>query len=249
MRILTANVRAGGNPTTIPPFIARCAAHEPDVIVLSEFRDGPRGELVRERLRHFGFCAQSGMHGRRGNAVLIAAVTPFESIGNPFELPDDEYPNAVVQASIEGIRVFGVYLPGQERKRPHLRALIAEAQRCNDEGVEALCIGDFNAGRNATDIELNLRTGKLIHAFGAADLYQELEKYWVEAWERLHPEEYEFSWYPFRRIPPPYRRNGWRLDKAFFSRSLLPRLHGAAYDHGFREELLTDHSALIVELA
>ena len=47
----------------------------------------------------------------------------------------------------------------------------------------------------------------------------------------------------------PQRANGWRLDKAFLSAALMPHLRDAFYDHSFRLDALTDHSALIVDLA
>jgi hypothetical protein len=39
------------------------------------------------------------------------------------------------------------------------------------------------------------------------------------------------------------------LDKAFLSPALLARLQDAFYDHEFRLQALTDHSALVVDLA
>ena len=120
--------------------------------------------------------------------------------------------------------ILGVYLPGQDRKRPHLRCLIAYAEFCNANAIDALCIGDFNSGRNATDIELNLRRSRFVDEFSTADLYAEFEEHWTEAWAYKHPDEYEFSWYPFRTDPDYTSSSGWRIDKAFVSRSLLPRV-------------------------
>ena len=123
------------------------------------------------------------------------------------------------------------------------------AQYCNEHGIDAIAIGDFNSGRNATDIELNLHRASLADEFSTADLYAELEEHWTEAWAFMHPDEYEFSWYPFRTDPDYRSRDGWRIDKAFVSRSLLPRLRSAEYDHFFRLDRLTDHSAIAVDLA
>jgi exonuclease III len=43
-------------------------------------------------------------------------------------------------------------------------------------------------------------------------------------------------------------RGGWRIDKAFASPAALARMTAADYDHGFRRDRLTDHSALIVDV-
>jgi exodeoxyribonuclease-3 len=246
VRVLTVNVRSGGNAATIRPLLARCERHEPDVLVLSEFRDTKAGATIRSELARLGFAHQAGTDGHRGNGVLVAALEPFESVVNPFGLDADQYPFAVVQATFGQLRIYGVYLPGQDRKRPHLRCLIAAAEA--SAGRRVLAIGDFNSGRNHTDIELNLRTGKLIDAFSTADLYAELEQHWTESWQALHPDSYEFSWYPFRVDPNYSSRNGWRIDKAFVSQSLFGSLREAEYDHRFRLDRLTDHSGLLVSL-
>lgn len=243
------NVRAGGTRATAGTLLERALEHRPDALVFSEFRDNAAGELFRRGAAGAGLTHECATLGHRGNGVLIAAARPFTGMRNPFGLPEDDYPNAVIEARFEDLRLFGVYLPGQDRKRPHLRCFIATARRYDESGIEALAIGDFNSGRNATDIELNVGRSTLADEFSTADLYAELECEWTEAWQHLHPDRLEYSWYPFRKSPPAHRRNGWRIDKAFVSRALQPRLLRAAYDHGFRLEGLTDHSALIVDLA
>lgn len=226
--------------------MARCLSHRPDCIVFSEFRNNSVGAQVRRTLESAGYPHQAaGAPEYRSNGVLVAARKKFVALPNPFGLSDDEYPNAIIEARFGTYRVYGVYLPGQDRKRPHLRCLIAAAQRWNERNVAAVAIGDFNSGRNETDIELNLGRRRLADEFSTADLYAELEQHWTEAWLHVHPGKTEFSWYPFR-TNASQRRNGWRIDKAFVSNALLPQLCNAEYDHGFRLEGLTDHSALIV---
>lgn len=248
MKVLAVNVRSGGSRTSIGPLVERCALHAPGVAVFSEYRDTPAGAYLRERAAAIGLEQQAWTQGHRGNGVLIAAAEPFESVRNPFGLSEEEYPNAVVLARFPAMHLFGAYLPGQDRKRPHLRCLIAAAQRYNARNANAMCIGDLNSGRNETDIELNVRTGRLADEFSTADLYAELERYWTEAWLAAHPDELDYSWVPFRLDRSYEGRNGWRIDKAFVSQPLLPKLRSAEYDHGFRKERLTDHSALIVDL-
>jgi exonuclease III len=247
LRILALNLRSGGSRSSIDRLVARCLTHRPDVLTFSEFRNNAAGELIRQTLRAAGYAHQSGSVQHRGNGVLIAAGRAFSALPNPFGLADDEYPHAVVEARFDEVRVYGVYLPGQDRKRPHLRCLIAAAQRWNERNVSAVAIGDFNSGRNATDIEINLGKKRLADEFSTAGLYAELETHWTEAWLHEHPGEIEFSWYPFRVDESARRHNGWRIDKAFVSDALLPKLRSADYDHGFRLEGLSDHSALVVD--
>jgi exodeoxyribonuclease III len=248
LRILTLNLRAGGNAVTIPQIVRRASHLDADTLVFSEYRDNRVGAMLRTELERLGLTHQA-FTAAHANGVLVASVEPFRPVANPFGLSQDQYPNAVLQARFERLCLYGVYLPGQDRKRPHLRCLIAAAKYHNEAGDNAICIGDLNSGRNETDIEINLRSGRLRDEFSTADLYRELESHWTEAWAHLHPGEFEFSWYPFRREPPDRRpRNGWRIDKAFLSPKLLPNLSGAEYDHLFRLDRLSDHSGLIVAL-
>lgn len=249
MRILAVNLRSGGSRSTFAALIGRALGHRPDVLTLSEFRNNATGSEIRSMLESVGYGHQAASPSEYlGNGVLIAAREPFAALRNPFGLSDDEYPNAIVEARFEKLRVYGVYLPGQDRKRPHMRCLIAVAQRWNERHVAAIAIGDFNSGRNETDIERNLGRRRLADEFSTADLYAQLERHWTEAWAYTNAGKAEFSWYPFRTAASPLRRNGWRIDKAFLSNALLPRLRSARYDHGFRLEGLTDHSALVVDI-
>jgi len=248
MRILALNLRAGGNADTVPRILQRASYVDADTLVLSEHRDNSVGGRLRSEAERRGFAHQAFTPSKRGNGVLVASTKPFRAVANPFGLSEDEYPNAVLQGAFEGFDLYGVYLPGQDRKRPHLRCLIALAARTNEMGSSALCIGDFNSGRNETDIEVNARSGQRRDEFSTADLYAELETYWTEAWAHLHPGEYDFSWYPFRLDPVRVSRAGWRIDKAFLSPKLVPRLRAAEYDHWFRHDRLSDHSGLIVDI-
>lgn len=246
MRVLAINVRAGGISAKIDALIERALDRGADAYVLSEFRDTASGARIRAALEQHGFGRQAYSQGHRGNGVLVAANEPFEPVFNPAGLPEDNYPNAMIECIFARLHIIGVYLPGQDRKRPHLEYLIRMAHAMNEGSVPAMAIGDFNSGRNETDIEVNAGRTRLADEFSTADLYARLEREWDEAWLLKHPGGGEYSWYP--RMGTPVRRSGWRLDKAFVSHALRPRVRDAYYDHGFRLEALTDHSALIVDL-
>jgi exonuclease III len=248
VRILALNLRAGGNAGTIPAIVRRVSHLDADIVVFSEYRDTRAGSLVRAELNRIGLSYQAFTPATRGNGVLVASAAQLQALPNPFGLPENEYPNAVLLARIAELQIYGVYLPGQDRKRPHLRCCIAAARRHNEAGDSVICIGDLNSGRNETDIEINLRSGRPRDQFSTADLYHELEQEWTEAWAYLHPGQYEFSWYPLRRDPSYRSYAGWQIDKAFLSPKLLPRLKAAEYDHVFRLDGLSDHSALVVDL-
>jgi exonuclease III len=246
VRILAVNVKAGGLNAKIDALIERALDRRAEVYVFSEFRDTPAGGRIRQATERSGLHHQAYSQGHRGNGVLVAAMQAFEPVYNPAGLPEDAYPSAMIECIFERVHIIGVYLPGQDRKRPHLEYLIHLAQAMDAHNVAAMAIGDFNSGRNETDIEANAGKKRLVDEFSTADLYGLLERQWRELWLYKHPDTLEFSWYP--RMGTPQRKNGWRLDKAFASRALLPRVRDANYDHSFRLDGLTDHSALIVDL-
>lgn len=246
MRTLSVNVRAGGTKAKIDDLLERALAHRANIYVFSEYRDTAGGARIRETMRRAGFSHQAYSAGHRGNGVLVAAAQPFTPVYNPAGLPQDEYPAAMIECVRGDLHVIGCYLPGQDRKRPHLSYLIRFAEIANAASMRVLAIGDFNSGRDATDIEANAGGKRRADEFSTADLYAQLEERWTEAWLYRNPERTEFSWYP--QMGPPERRNGWRLDKAFVSRALLPKVTNAFYDHDFRSQRLTDHSALVVDL-
>ncbi len=245
MRILALNVKAGGTSAKIDALLERVLGHRADVHVFGEFRDSATGARIRETLARADIPHHAYSPGHRTNGVLVAAREPFTPVRNPCGLPEDSYPNAMIECIFPGVHIIGVYLPGQDRKRPHLECLIRLARSMDEHNVAATVVGDFNSGRNETDIEANVGKRRLADEFSTAGLYGLLERQWREAWLYEHPDALEFSWYP--RMGPPQRKNGWRLDKAFVSRALLAGLRGAFYDHSFRLDALTDHSALIVD--
>ena len=245
-RILALNVRAGGIRAKLDALLERALQLDAQICVLSEFRDTVSGERIREAMTRAGHRHQAFSSGHRGNGVLVASTVPFEAIPNPAGLPEAAYPHAMIECVFPDWHLIGCYLPGQDRKRPHLCYMIRFAQAINERNLPAIAIGDFNSGRNDTDIEANLGKTRLVDEFSTADLYALLERQWTEVWQHFHPGEHEFSWYP--QMGRPERRNGWRLDKAFASKTMLPRISGAHYDHSFRLDALSDHSALIVDV-
>jgi exonuclease III len=74
------------------------------------------------------------------------------------------------------------------------------------------------------------------------------ERAWADAFRHLHGDRREYSWYS-------HRNNGFRLDQAFCNPQLLCSLRGFRHAWGLnpdepgRREGLSDHAALIIDLA
>ena len=231
MRVLTWNIRAGGG-SRIVAIAGAIATHQADVLVLTEYRSGVAGAALRAALRDMGYAWMSPVLPPPGrNGVLIAAKTPprgcgivTESVAEPWRL---------VTANFGPARVFGVYMPNLKAKIPYWEALIAAA--APHAGKRALAIGDFNTCRafvdeaGATDV-----TAPFINRIEDAG--------YRDVWRDRFPDGREFSWFS-------HRGNGFRVDHAFASRGLSSRIGEIRYSHAERAPGLSDHAALVLEIA
>ncbi len=80
--------------------------------------------------------------------------------------------------------------------------------------------------------------------FIAADRFAALsEQGWIDTWRAKHGSKREFSWFSAKG-------NGFRVDHAFASPSLAPRIVSVEYVHSSREGVAapSDHSALTLEI-
>ncbi|MGE0415996.1 MAG: endonuclease/exonuclease/phosphatase family protein, partial [Acetobacteraceae bacterium] len=101
----------------------------------------------------------------------------------------------------------------------------------------SLFIGDFNTGRNDLDKAPNGTR------FVRADFMDQITTSgYVDLWRVRHPEHREYSWFS------PQGQNGFRLDHAFGTEALSQQVLDCRYDHNVRNEGLSDHSALIVDV-
>ena len=101
-----------------------------------------------------------------------------------------------------------------------------------------LFIGDFNTGRHRMD--------ELGKTFVCAEHFERLtQSGWIDAWRHFNGACLEGTWYS--RFPGGRKGNPFRLDHAFVSPALLPRLRNCYYSHSEREAGISDHSMIVVE--
>jgi exonuclease III len=65
-------------------------------------------------------------------------------------------------------------------------------------------------------------------------------------WRHHNPDTTECTWYS--KFKGGVRGNGFRLDHAFATLSLRPRVTACRYSHVERDAGVTDHSMVIVEI-
>lgn len=229
LRVLTWNIQRGGGRRLDE--IAECiTSHDPDVIVLTEYGRNLRAEGFLSTLAGRGW--EHHLHSeppKWSNGVLIAARLPISSHSFGDGMPPAR--ERWLGVEVAGINLTGIYFPLEDAQPAHWDHLLAHAPRLSDE--RHIITGDFNTGRHWLDEDRDV----LKHA----RYIDELEGLgWQEGWRRLHPEGREYTWYS--RVG-----NGFRLDHAFLSPALLPRLVSAEYSHKERASGVSDHSVLLTE--
>jgi exodeoxyribonuclease III len=233
VHLILLNIQHGGGPRA-----ARIAdwvlSRSPDVVVLPEWRDGTKGELIKSDLEAQDFhVATTALTRPRSNGVLVASKSAFRS--SPVT-PNGSKSGALLLADISNWRLLAAYFPQLDAKRAFFDVCIDQSLR--SANVPFLILGDLNTGKNGVDVEGNGAP------FACADLFEALTTRagLVDLWRLEHGDKQEWSW----RSPV----NGFRVDHAFandeFTRQ-FSTIH-CAYNHAPRVSGLTDHSALILVL-
>lgn len=230
MRIVSWNIRHGGG-TRIAAILRCLAEYRPDVLVLVEFRQGQGGDRLRGELSQHGLSEHAiATAGPKQNSVLIAARKSFETMTLPGIEDGDAH--RVVGVSFGELDLFGFYFANGEKKIPLWRSLLTAAPSLLMRPT--LLIGDFNTGRHRMD-------EKGATFWCAKDFETLLLAGMIDGWRHFHGDATAATWFSSYG-------NGFRLDHAFVSPLLLPRLKSVEYSHIERESKVSDHSLLLVEL-
>jgi exodeoxyribonuclease-3 len=188
---------------------------------------------------------------RRPLGVLTAARAPIRRMASP-EIP---WPERLLCCLVDGVEVFNLHSPiapapdlAKIRTHEAMAAYLAE----RPDGQRVLC-GDLNTPRRelpdgdvmtfAHDSAGRLRPdrGERWDRAERALVHGLRQSGWVDAFRSIHGyENREASW------TFPGDRGGWRLDHVL-ALGLEPQ--AAAYAHEWRRDGLSDHSALVVDLA
>jgi endonuclease/exonuclease/phosphatase family metal-dependent hydrolase len=249
MRLLSWNILHGGGGRR-QAIAEAVAAVAPDVALLQEVRawDGRGPDPLLEGLADAGLTEQalSTVVGRE-NGILIASRWPFRAKplaplpGQPVHMMQAElpWPKEGVGAAegeegeSDSLRVVAVHFPQKEAQVPLFEALLALPEAWRSQ--PALLIGDFNCGIPFADSDT--RTFACTHLFQAL-----LHQGWVDAWRARNGKAREFSWIS------PRSGHGFRYDHALLSPPLNQQVRAVRYLHQLREEGLSDHSGLVLEL-
>ncbi|MEM1183737.1 MAG: endonuclease/exonuclease/phosphatase family protein [Planctomycetota bacterium] len=239
MKVLSWNILHGGGRRL--PWIALEVLDEaPDVVCLTEYRNGIGGGQLRGVLADHGLCYQHATDAARGrNGILVAARMPIGTLNEASpKLVTLELPEA-------GLALTAAHLPdarrgdlkAETRKSAAWHAVLDEA-RARRGGYHAV-LGDFNTGRHRIDEDGTTFTCTAL--MGQLRTLGYLDS-WADRPERPLCDPRAVTW-------TSHTGAGFRLDHTWCSPPLAARVRGVDYRHGPRLRGLSDHSAMVVELS
>jgi exonuclease III len=257
LRLVTWNV--AGRVARQPEQAVAVASLRADVVALQEVtaRTLP---MWRAALTDAGYAACEATldapppvaPGRRLLGVLLAAREPLERLGPP---PDVPWPERVLCCRLGRVEVVNLHspiAPAPELAKVRTHEAVAAYLAGGSRGPRILC-GDLNTPRRELpdgDVMTFAFTsaGRLRPARGErwdraerALVWGLREQGWVDAYRALHGYAAREASWTFAND-----RGGWRLDHVLVD-GLRPV--ASAYAHEWRRHGLSDHSALVVELA
>jgi exonuclease III len=239
MRLLAWNILHGGG-ARIPRIVEEISAHDPDVIALTGFRSDTRLSL-RSDLKYRGWAyVETSNPAERINGIALFSRTPIRRAesaappGHSFRWLDVYLPEEGIGLGVLQIMaaVGSLKGPAAVAKRQFWDAVLAAAETRLDTAF--LFTGMWNTGLHRID-----EKGK---TYVCADHFARLSAMgWIDLWRHFHPGVTEWTWYSSQK-------NGFRVDHAFASPSLLGRVRACRYSHVEREARISDHSLILVEV-
>ncbi len=228
MRLETFNIRHGGG-VRVANILGSLRRHNPDILLLTEFRNNKRGDEIKSSLSDMGYCYQvNGKAESRINTLLIASKTEFVSA--KFFPNLGLHSHRIVSVVFSEFTIIGFYFPGRNEKIAVFKELIKIIEHNKERPTIAL--GDLNTGKHYLDE--NGRT------FYASEYMDKLEVVSIDAWRKFHGDKKEYTWFS-------NRGNGFRIDHAFATTPMSKLLTSVEYSHAERINKVSDHSALLIE--
>ncbi len=230
--LATWNLRHGGGKRIKQILETLKENNNIDVLILTEFRNNQNKLTIENELKNQGYEFIETLDVEpKLNSVLIASKREFKS--------REDFPTLkihkqrVLKVKIGEYNIYGCYFPGQDLKKEVFEFLLTEIEKNGKENL--IITGDINTGKHFLD-----KNGA---TFYHSDYLEKFEKRGlIDAWRKVHGEKKEYTWFS-------NAGNGFRLDHFFIDENLSERIVNCEYKHNYREEKISDHSMMILELA
>ncbi len=226
-KVLSWNIRQGG-ASRRSKIVDRIINFKPAIIVLSEFRNNDHGSFIRSKLLKSGYRFQTVSGAKsEDNSVLIASTLECDS--NLYGDKELAFRHNIIHCEFEAFNILGAYLP--HKKKHNLFEKLHDISQLDKPGI---LTGDFNTGINGVDQKGN-------SFWYEDDLVKFTKNGYSDAFRHIYKDKIEYSWFS-------HQGNGYRYDHFYISNDLLPLVKDCYYLHDWREEGLSDHSPMVLEL-
>ena len=227
IKIISWNIRQGGG-SRINKIIKAIHHHNPQILTLNEYRNNVSGVKLRTELLQLGYRYQFVTNAKTdANSVIVASKIAGESRLYPNS--DSEYADNIICASFDAFDIYGVYFP--HKKKHRLFDFLQEHLPAQKSSIIA---GDYNSGINGLD-----QKGK---SFWYEDELKALNKIgYIDAFRLKHGYVEEYSWYS-------HQGNGYRYDHTYIHEDLRAITSKCYFDHQVRQDGVSDHSLMVLEL-
>ncbi|PEY34809.1 endonuclease [Bacillus cereus] len=235
LKILTWNIRQGGSEKRIPQIAEQLQKHAPDVLVVTEYWKGKKGDRLQELLRDAGYVYMKTSGGQfKQNSILVASLHQFEVVPSFYKREMNKERWLEIKFVKQGLHVVAVHIPtnnhNPQEKLDFWKEVNAFAREHSN--TKSIIIGDFNTGLP--------EDAQGAPFYGAEYMKELIDLGWRDVWRHTHGSFAGYSWYSTKG-------NGFRIDHAFVSPSLKDAILEGYFSH--KERLLgySDHSVLVVE--
>jgi len=250
MRIVSWNILQGGGRRTAD-VVKTLSGLDADVVALQEFRHGQTKPALFAGFNDMGYehllfpdpaTPETGSTESTHTLNSVGLVGRYPLEGNTL-LPKGstsvpatlalQARITIIDADVPDIDIIVVHLPHKQKQPPYFETLLNLPATLRSE--HTLIIGDFNCGIPFEDSETK--------TFSATRQFQALlSQGWIDAWRSRNPHARQFTWVSSRK------GNGFRYDHALVSPALNERINTIEYMHSPREQGISDHSILVMDI-
>lgn len=250
MRIVSWNVN-GLRSVIRKGFLEWMKKEDPDILCLQEIKI-QENELPFDLIyldNYQSFFNSSYKKGQSGVAVYSKEAPIL--VNKSLELSRFDKEGRMLELKFSEFTLLNLYIPHGGRDKHDLNyklqvyiQLIRNLEEEKDENV--ILIGDFNIAHEDIDLARPDQNRDNI-MFTPAEKFQIdriLHLGFLDSFRELNKEAGNYTWWPYYR--DARKRNlGWRIDYAFVSKSLAPKLKNAFI---LKDVLGSDHAPIGVEI-
>jgi exodeoxyribonuclease III len=228
LSIVSWNIQQGGG-SRVSLICSALIEKSYDIVMLSEFKNNHNGEKIKINLLNAGYKYQAISNAKKDeNTVFVASKHACEY--KTYAEADPNYTNNIINVKFSAFNLMAVYLP--HKKKHNLFQFIIQETAANL--APTIIVGDYNTGHNYIDQKGD--------SFWYQPELQALESnYFKDAFRYINKNSEEYSWFS-------HQGNGYRYDHTYVHEQLLAVVKNCYYLHEWRQNKLSDHSPMVIEL-